>query len=79
MNHVCYRAGKEDLLRSNIEFKEQASAMLKEEHKLKIKFQEQEIAHQQLRHKLEIDILLLEKDKKKLELELLKKKLEYKD
>ncbi|CAG4949670.1 unnamed protein product [Parnassius apollo] len=66
-------AGKEALLRSNIEFKERASAMLEEEHKLKIKFQEQEIAHQQLRHKLEIDILLLEKDKKKLELELLKK------
>ncbi|CAG5024866.1 unnamed protein product [Parnassius apollo] len=58
-------AGKEGLLRSNIEFKERASAMLGEEHKLKIKFQEQEIAHQQLRHKLEIDILLLEKKTKR--------------
>ncbi|CAG4961527.1 unnamed protein product [Parnassius apollo] len=66
-------AGKEALLRSNIEFKERASAMLEEEHKLKIKFQEQEIAHQQLRHRLEIEILILERDKKKLELELLKK------
>ncbi|CAG4949674.1 unnamed protein product [Parnassius apollo] len=73
IDEASKRAGKEALLRSNIEFKERASAMLEEEHKLKIKFQEQEIAHQQLRHKLEIDILLLEKDKKKLELELLKK------
>ncbi|CAG4940849.1 unnamed protein product [Parnassius apollo] len=63
-------AGKEALLRSNIEFKERSSAMLEEEHKVKIKFQEQEITHHQLRHKLEIDILLQEKDKKKLELEL---------
>ncbi|CAG4969131.1 unnamed protein product [Parnassius apollo] len=67
-------AGKQVLLRSNIEFKERASAMLEEKHKLKIKFQEQEIAHQQLRHKLEIEILILERDKKEIGIRIVKKK-----
>ncbi|CAH2084200.1 unnamed protein product [Euphydryas editha] len=67
--------GKAALLESNIEIKRRATAMMEKEHTLKMKYHQNELAHQQLRHKLEIDLYLLDKEKKQLELELLKKKL----
>lgn len=56
-----------------MEIKKQAMQLMEQEYAMKINFQRQELAHQQLRHKLEIDVLLLEKEKKQLEIEILKK------
>ena len=54
--------------------KRRGMALMEEEFAYKINYQKQEASHQQLRHKLEIDILLLQKEKNSKEIENLKEK-----
>nr|XP_021200212.2 uncharacterized protein LOC110383721 [Helicoverpa armigera] len=66
---------KTALPNSNFKIKKRAMEMMEEEHELKIKYQQQELAHQELKHRMEIELYQLDKTKKELEIELLKKKL----
>lgn len=51
-----------------------ATKMMEEEHELKMEYQRRELTHQQLRHKLELEILMLEKEKQIKELEIIKRR-----
>ncbi|XP_028160584.1 uncharacterized protein LOC114352999 isoform X1 [Ostrinia furnacalis] len=63
------------VLAGNIDLKNYTKTLMKEEHELKMEYHKLELSHQQARHKLEIDVLLLEKEKKELEVKLLKDRL----
>lgn len=56
----------------DIEIKKKTLKMLEEEYALKLQYQRQELLHQEVRHKLELEILAVEKEKKECELNLLK-------
>ncbi|KAH9632191.1 hypothetical protein HF086_015223 [Spodoptera exigua] len=67
---------KSSLIEANLEGKKRSIALLAEEYKLKIEFQKRELAHQEQRQKIEIDLLMMEKEKKALEIQVLKKKIQ---
>ncbi|KAF9411886.1 hypothetical protein HW555_009421 [Spodoptera exigua] len=55
---------KSSIIEANLEGKKLSIALLEEEYKLKIEFQKRELAHQEQRQKIEIDLLMVEKEKK---------------
>lgn len=68
-------SSKATIVESNIDLKKRTLAMMEEEHELKIKYRRQQLQHLEMMQKLELELLVIEKQKKLKELDIIDKKL----